>query len=68
MLVVVVVGLNLLLMLLLLMRVSMVTNTAQNPPAIIHNIHPCIPPDRAHLGAIQIMSSTSATMDQVTMK
>ena len=29
----VVVGLNLLLMLFLLMRVSMVTNTAQNPPA-----------------------------------
>lgn len=67
MLMVVVVGLNLLLMLLLLMRVSMVTNTAQNPPAL-HNIHPCISPDRAHLGAIQIMSSTSATMDQVTMK
>ena len=42
MLTVVVVGLNLLLMLLLLMRVSMVTNTAQNPPAL-HNIHPCAP-------------------------
>ena len=41
MLTVVVVGLNLLLML-LLMRVSMVTNTAQNPPAL-HNIHPCAP-------------------------
>ena len=42
MLMVVVVGLNLLLMLLLLMRVSMVTNTTQNPPAL-HNIHPCAP-------------------------